>query len=73
MTKFDNDEVAAFDQVGDVVEAAFAGVAAGGAAGESFVDDGDFEGVLEILAPACRVVRLDSLAVEQMGGSTLSA
>ena len=73
MAEFDDDEVAGFDHVGDVVEAAFAGVATGGAAGEGFVEDGDLEGVLEVFAPAYVTIRLNSRAVAQVGRSTLSA
>lgn len=52
MAEFDEDKVAGCDGGGDGDEVAFDGVGASGAAGYGGVDDRDFEGVVESLAPA---------------------
>ena len=40
MAELDDDDVIRFDEVDDFFEAAFAGVGAGAAAADGFVDDG---------------------------------
>jgi hypothetical protein len=54
VAEFDYDDVAGDEQGGDLGEAAFVRVAAGGAAADGFVDDGGAGGEVgfEVAAPA---------------------
>lgn len=53
VAEFDDHVIAFFEVVGDGGETAFARVGAGGAAGDSVVDDGKGEVGREVVAPAC--------------------
>lgn len=53
MSELDDHDVVGLHGVDDLVEAAFAGVGARGAAADGFVDDVEGQGVGEVDAPAC--------------------
>lgn len=55
VAELNDDEVFGLNEGGDFGEVAFDGVAAGGTAGDCFVDYWDGQGVFEVLTPACRM------------------
>ncbi len=56
VAEFDDDNVAGLEKTLNLGEAAFVGVAAGGAARDGLVDDGDGEVFAEVGAPACVIL-----------------